>query len=766
MKQYLEVIIYMNYNENDKNYNENSIVYSGVSMGLPGSYKNAFEDNNFKRVINGENMIEKLTEDECRSILELNITRIIKNEMGAAFKKVESINEVIQLAGKFGRLDMDRDYLLDDKKIKNMSASSAASIAAGYEALRDAGIPLLMEYTVTASGDKLPSRLALPKSMQEGTAVIMAGNFSFFEPVINEISKFVAYKYSCNNLNELISFYEAVLTRLSDSDSRKILTDWFVENYTNLNNEPDENDVFNFNHNFMNLLSSLANSRFAQLIGAKGPNLQVGAACGSTACGIAIAESFIKTEQAERAIIIGAEMPSNNTFLPWIGAGLTSIGAATISPDISSAALPFDNRRNGMIIGSGAIGIVMEKENDIEKRGMNGICRLLGAHAFNTSGHQTHVDGKTFSLEMDRFLSKMERKYGLNRMDIASRTMYLSHETYASKEGGCSLAEKVSLEYCFKEKFSEVLICNSKGFTGNTMGIAIEEALAAKSLQYQLVPPIANYKESDAALEGLKLSKGGPYTFEYCLRTAVGFGGQGSFSILEKIAVGEKRIIDSQKYEAWTRKETGLVDFNLVLKGRIFTAEENKVQGAEPGKALPELYEKIKNDVLEIFSIYTQYPLEMIDPAMEIYEDLGIDTQQPEKLLDMIAAKFGQPEVKDIYLPKYHRVDMLIDYLVENNDKFETKDRTKTNVISVKDNKEMDDDIKSTVLEVFSRVTEYPVEVLDPAMEIYFDLGVDTIKLAIIKSELEKKYGCYDNLSHRNISTINDIIEEVYRNQH
>jgi len=36
--------------------------------------------------------------------------------------------------------------------------------------------------------------------------------------------------------------------------------------------------------------------------------------------------------------------------------------------------VPFDRRRSGMILGAGAVGLVIEKESDVAERGMNGIC--------------------------------------------------------------------------------------------------------------------------------------------------------------------------------------------------------------------------------------------------------------------------------------------------------------------------------------------------------------------------------------------------------
>ena len=104
--------------------NEGNVVYSGVSAGLPGTFKKAFSDDNFDMLFEGINMIEMLTEEEQNSILDLNITRILKTEEKTEFKKVSSINEIIKFAGKFGQMSMIEDYLMDEKMLKQTSLAT------------------------------------------------------------------------------------------------------------------------------------------------------------------------------------------------------------------------------------------------------------------------------------------------------------------------------------------------------------------------------------------------------------------------------------------------------------------------------------------------------------------------------------------------------------------------------------------------------------------------------------------------------------------
>ena len=80
-----------------------SVVYSGVSIGLPGSYKDMFRDDNFDQVFEGRNFIERLTDEERQRMVDLRISKLVKNERGATFQLLSSLEDVIQLAGKAGK---------------------------------------------------------------------------------------------------------------------------------------------------------------------------------------------------------------------------------------------------------------------------------------------------------------------------------------------------------------------------------------------------------------------------------------------------------------------------------------------------------------------------------------------------------------------------------------------------------------------------------------------------------------------------------------
>lgn len=79
----------------------------------------------------------------------------------------------------------------------------------------------------------------------------------------------------------------------------------------------------------------------------------------------------------------------------------------------------------------------------------------------------------------------------------------------------------------FGEHLSELLILNTKGFTGHPMGVSFEDVVAVEVLCSGRVPPIANFDAVDPNLgEGLRMSRGGDYPCSYAIRFAAGFGSQ------------------------------------------------------------------------------------------------------------------------------------------------------------------------------------------------------------------------------------------------
>jgi 3-oxoacyl-(acyl-carrier-protein) synthase len=253
-----------------------------------------------------------------------------------------------------------------------------------------------------------------------------------------------------------------------------------------------------------------------------------------------MAQDMLISGRAERVVVVAGDNASGDTLLPWLGSGFRALGAATTKATVEEAALPFDKRRSGMLLGAGGIGMVLETELSSLDRMQNALhpfdvkARLLATQYSNSAFHGAALDRKHIGSELKRFLADIEIIHGISKAEIASHGVYFSHETctHASSSSSCSGNEAAVLRAAFGDNLlSKLLILNTKGFTGHPMGVSFEDVTAVEVLMRQVVPPVPNYKEKDEYLGDLNLSKGGPYACRYALRFAAGFGSQVAFAL-------------------------------------------------------------------------------------------------------------------------------------------------------------------------------------------------------------------------------------------
>ncbi len=285
---------------------------------------------------------------------------------------------------------------------------------------------------------------------------------------------------------------------------------------------------YEFNRKLLFKLLVMANSQLAEIVQAKGPNLHINAACAGTTVALGVATDWIRTGRCRRVVVIAADNPSSDKLLPVVGIGFLALGAATTKPSVADAALPFDKRRSGMLLGAGAVGIVVEADACASARpGRPPLATILGVRVANSAYHASAIGVKHASEQLDLLLREVQATHHLDRRTIAASLLYVSHETFTcARNGGCAGAEVTALRYAFGDDVRRLLITNSKGMTGHAMGVCFEDVVAVAALSTGRVPPVVNYKEADPALGNLRLSTGGAHDCKYALHFAAGFGSQ------------------------------------------------------------------------------------------------------------------------------------------------------------------------------------------------------------------------------------------------
>ena len=236
---------------------------------------------------------------------------------------------------------------------------------------------------------------------------------------------------------------------------------------------------------------------------------------------------------------------------------------------MEDAAIPFDRRRHGLIMGMGAAALVVESADAAQERGIRPICDVLSAVTANSAFHGTRLDVQHIGQVMEDLVAQAEAHSGIARQSVAPQMVFVSHETYTPARGGSASAEIHALRRVFGNDADKIVIANTKGMTGHAMATGIEDVVAVKVLETGLVPPVANFKEVDPELGRLNLSKGGAYPIQYALHLGAGFGSQISMMLLRwvptKDGVRHKpnalgyayRIADETAWNAWLCRMAG-----------------------------------------------------------------------------------------------------------------------------------------------------------------------------------------------------------------
>ena len=686
-----------------------SVVISGAGLGLPGRGKHVFDDNNILDILKGEMRIDPLPVETRQGMLEKRPTRLVKSEAGAIMQTIDDMELTLKLAGQRGAFDPVSEFGIPQDRLEAIDISTQLAIAAGIEALRDAGIPLVMAYKQTSTGSTLPDRWKLPETLADETGVIFASAFPGLDRMADEAGKFYQNQMVIKQIEELRRMAELVPAQQTD------LKTSFEKRIVELEAEAARLD-YHFDRRYIFRVLTMGHSQFAEYIGARGPNTHVNAACASTTHAVAIAEDWIRLGRARRVVIIAGDDVISGSLSQWIGTSLMASGAATPEGNLRLAALPFDRRRNGMIIGMGAAALVVESEDAVRERGMRAICEVLSTNIANSAFHGTRLNVNHVSQVMETLLKTAEGRFGISRSQIAANTMFVSHETYTPARGGSAAAEIHALRGVFGQQANKVIIANTKGFTGHTMGVGVEDVVAVKALEYGIVPPIAHIQdgfEPDPGLGDLNLSRGGKYPVQYSLRLGAGFGSQIAMTLLRKVA-GQGERVDKPNYNRWLSDVSGYATTELEITQRTLRIKNQGVPARLPAKsrwhygqgptlwagsaqtiapqpvAAPQLdaqavaplvtvsasvpvilpadsitanTEEIKAFVLSLVSEKTGYPIEVLDLDLDLEADLGIDTVKQAELFAAIRENYKIPRREDLRLSDYNTLTKTIAFV-------------------------------------------------------------------------------------------------------
>ncbi len=709
------------------------VVITGAAVGLPGA-KHIFDDDNIRRLLNGEQFIEAIPDGFRRAMLDKNITRLLKSETGEpTFELIDDVGDVIKLAGRGRLFDMADEYGISADRLAALDRVTCLAIAAGVDALRDAGIPLVMRYKTTTKGTQLQDRWGLPDALRDETGVIMGSAF----PGYDSFAEIMGGYYADHARRQELAMLEKWSAQSANGHS--VLGQEIARRIDELRTAIEQHPYV-FDRRFLFRVLSMGHSQFAEYIGARGPNTQINSACATTTQAVSLAADWIRAGRCKRVIVISADDVTSDHMIEWFGAGFLASGAAATDERVEDAATPFDKRRHGLIMGMGAAALVVESAEAARERGIRPICEVLGEVTANSAFHGSRLDVQHITGIMEQLISGIEKRHGISRQEIAPRTVFVSHETYTPARGGSSSAEVFALRQTFGAVADQIVIANTKGYTGHAMATGIEDVLAVKVLETGIVPPVPNFKEVDPELGRLNLSKGGQYPVEYALRLGAGFGSQISMTLLRwtKTADGQRtqpnalgyanRIADGNTWSTWLSQTAGFAAPELEVVKRTLRVRD---RGPHVGvAAAPEAAIAVPAKP-QVTQAAAPVPVsETAGPASAV----RAAELKPEPTL----AKVGAPT--------------------------QAAPVAKSDVPTEPDTSSGGPDaVKERILALAVEKTGYPADMLDLDLDLEADLGVDTVKQAEIFASIREMYNIPrdENRKLRDYPTLAHVIRFV-----
>ena len=789
-----------------------SVVVTGAALGLPG-VERVFDDENIARILDGQQFIDTIPHRLRREMVDRHITRLVKRASGdPSFEAIVNEADVIKLAGRHAPFDVVSEFGIDVDRDAALDSTTRLAIGAGFDALRDAGIPLVMRYKTTTLGTKLPDRWGLPESMRDDTGVIFASAFPGLDNFADDLARY----YTDHSHREQLTALEAVRARMGDDEPAAAEVDRRIHELRHA----IESDPFVFDRRFLFRILSMGHSQFAEIIGARGPNTQVNAACASTTQAAAVAEDWIRTGRCRRVVVVSADDATSDALLPWLASGFLASGAAATDDIVEDAATPFDQRRHGMILGMGAAAFVVESAESARERGLQPICEILSTITANSAFHGTRLDVEHIGAVMEKLLGQAETR-GVDRHAIAANTVFVSHETYTPARGGSASAEINALRRVFGPDADEVVITNTKGFTGHAMGAGVEDVLAIKVLETGLVPPVPNYKVPDPELGHLNLSTGGSYPVQYALRLGAGFGSQIAMTLMRWTPVPDGRhrlpdelgytyrIVDKAAWRRWLAQAANTADPQLeVVQHRLrivdtgspaktapvaaperpaavatetvlVEPESAPVAAATAAPPAPTVAppqapppaaagDELTETVVGIVSELTGYPPDLLDVDLDLEADLGVDTVKQAEIFAAIRGHYGVARDDTLKLRDFPTLTHVTGWI---RDKTGTPAPAQTPAPAptapppaaeappVAAPAPAGDEVSDVVVGIVSELTGYPPDLLDVDLDLEADLGVDTVKQAEIFAAIRGHYGVArdDTLKLRDFPTLTHV---------
>lgn len=275
----------------------------------------------------------------------------------------------------------------------------------------------------------------------------------------------------------------------------------------------------------INLISGQVSIKY----GFKGPNHSVVTACSTGAHAIGDASRLIQHGDADVMIAGGAEAAICRLGI----AGFNACKALSTghADDPTKASRPWDQERDGFVMGEGAGIVVLEEYEHARARGAKIYAEVLG---YGLSGDAHHITAPPPDHE------------GAERaMRAACRNAGISPDAidYVNAHGTSTMADTIELgaveRLVGEDAAAKLAMSSTKSMTGHLLGAAgaIEAIFAMLAIRDQVAPPTINLDTVDAETKvDLCANEKRPRKIDIALSNSFGFGGTNASLVLGKVS--------------------------------------------------------------------------------------------------------------------------------------------------------------------------------------------------------------------------------------
>lgn len=274
-------------------------------------------------------------------------------------------------------------------------------------------------------------------------------------------------------------------------------------------------------------IPNIGSGQVAIQFGMTGPNFTTVSACATGGHALGESSEIIRRGDADVMVAGGSEA---SIYEAIVGAFAAMRAVSTRNDDPGAASRPFDQARDGFVIGEGSGVLVLEALEHAEARGAAILAELVGYGATADASHITlPAPGGIGAVRAAR---RALVKAGMDPSEID----HVNAHATSTPEG--DPAELQAIRTIFGERAGQVPITANKSMLGHTLGAAgaIEAIASILAIRDGCIPPTINLADPDPLADGLDLTpnRAAKRDVHSVLSNSFGFGGQNTALIFRR----------------------------------------------------------------------------------------------------------------------------------------------------------------------------------------------------------------------------------------